>query len=194
MAHIASGRHYWDDFERRKWQNPEEILTGIGLKPGMTFADIGCGGGFFTIPAARIVGQNGKVYGLDANATVLASLQENAKKECLQNIILTIGKAEETIICHRCADIVFFGIALHDFQEPSLVLKNSRQIIKPDGKLIDLDWKKEGIPIGPPSHIKFDEAKASGLIRKAGYVIESVKDSGPYHYLITAALSQEKKS
>ena len=61
-----------DEQERRKWQNPENILDGIGLHPGMTFIDIGCGQGFFTIPAAKIVGDSGKVYASDINQTNIA--------------------------------------------------------------------------------------------------------------------------
>lgn len=45
--------------EQRKWQNPENILAEIGLRSGMTFMDNGCGQGFFTIPAAKIVGDSG---------------------------------------------------------------------------------------------------------------------------------------
>ena len=52
--------HFYDETERRTWQNPEEILTAIGLKAGQTLIDIGCGEGFFTLPAARIVGPNGR--------------------------------------------------------------------------------------------------------------------------------------
>ena len=186
MNHIRGGFHSWDDSARRQWQDPEAILTGIGLKAGMTFADIGCGGGFFAVPAARMVGKNGKVYGLDAGAASITTLKEQVEKEGLTNLYLTTGRAEDIVVCNHCADFVFFGIALHDFNDPQLVLKNARLTIKPTGKLIDLDWKKEGIPIGPPSHIKFDIAKASGLIEAAGFKVESVKDSGPYHYLITA--------
>ena len=50
-----------DDHERRKWQNPEAILSSIGLRPGFTLIDIGCGSGFFALPAAKIVGKKGKV-------------------------------------------------------------------------------------------------------------------------------------
>jgi ubiquinone/menaquinone biosynthesis C-methylase UbiE len=166
--------------------DPEAILQGIGLKAGHTFADIGCGGGFFAIPAARMVGKKGKIYGLDPNPAAINALKEQVEKEGLANLYLTIGTAEETIICLQCADFVFFGMALHDFQDPAKALKNARRVIKPDGKLIDLDWKKEGIPIGPPSHIRFDVAKATKLIGAAGFTMESVKDGGPYHYLITA--------
>ena len=70
-----------DDKERRRWQNPEAILAGIGLKPGFTFIDLGCGSGFFALPAARIVGESGKVYGVDVNAGAIAALKEQSDKE-----------------------------------------------------------------------------------------------------------------
>ncbi len=186
MTHFRGGFHSWDDPARRKWQDPEAILNGIGLQAGMTFADIGCGGGFFAIPAARLVGPEGKIYGVDANPASTAAIEEQAAREGLKNLYLTTGTAENTILCEHCADFVFFGMSLHDFADPPQALSNARRMIKPGGKLIDLDWKKEGIPIGPPAHIKFDEAKASRLIEAAGFKVASVKDSPPYHYLITA--------
>lgn len=175
----------FSDSERRTWQDPEAILSEIGLRPGFTFADIGCGGGFFALPAARMVGKEGKVYGLDTNAASIAALKEQSAREGLKNLYLAIGRAEEIIPCRHCADIVFFGMALHDFQDPSRVLENAGSIIKPAGRLVNLDWKKEAA-LGPPSNIRFDEKKASDLIVNAGFQIESVKDSGLYHYLIMA--------
>jgi len=188
VNHIRGGVHSFNDPGRRQWQDPEAILTGIGLKPGMTFADIGCGGGFFALPAARMVGPKGKVYGVDTNPASIDSIKKQAELEKLANLYLTVGKAENIVPCNQCADFVFFGISLHDFQDPAKVLKNAGHIIKPGGRLIDLDWKKEEIPIGPPSHIKFDEGKAAGLIEDAGFIIKSVANSGLYHYLITAKL------
>ncbi len=187
MVHHRGGFRPFNDPQRRQWQDPEAILTGIGLDKGMCFADIGCGGGFFALPAARIVGEKGKVYGVDANPASITMLTEQAGKEGLKNLFLTTGKAEEAILCRKCADFVFFGIALHDFDNPAKVLKNAGRVIKPEGRLIDLDWKKEG-SFGPPAHIRFDEEKASRLIEAAGFNVLSVADSGLYHYLITAVL------
>jgi len=173
------------DEARRKWQDPEAILVAIGLKPGMTFVDVGCGGGFFALPAARMAGKSGRVYGMDTNAGSIADLKELAAAEGLKNIHLTAGKAEEIVLCEACADIVFFGMALHDFQDAASVLTNARKAVKPAGKLVNLDWKKEAV-MGPPAHIRFSEEKASRLIEAAGFKVESVKDSGLYHYIITA--------
>jgi ubiquinone/menaquinone biosynthesis C-methylase UbiE len=184
-GHHHGGFRPFDDPERRKWQDPEAILSKIGVRPGTVFADIGCGGGFFALPAARMVGEKGKVYGLDANPAAIAGLKEQAAREGLKNLRLSVGEAEVTVVCRHCADIVFIGIALHDFQDPSRVLANTRNIIKPTGRLVDLDWKKEP-SFGPPRNIRFDEATASRLIEAADYKIESVQDNGRYHYLIMA--------
>jgi ubiquinone/menaquinone biosynthesis C-methylase UbiE len=179
---------YHNENERRKWQNPEAILADIGLKAGHTFVDVGCGEGFFAIPAARIVGKKGKVYGVDVYKEAVDHLREKAMKEGLANLDLTVGAAEDTIICERCADIVFFGIDLHDFRDPAKVLTNARKMLKPSGRLVDLDWKKEPMELGPPAQIRFSEEEAAKRILAAGFKIETVRESGPYHYLIIARL------
>jgi ubiquinone/menaquinone biosynthesis C-methylase UbiE len=185
MAH-GHRRYRHDDEERRKRQNPEAILVEIGLEPGMIFTDLGCGEGFFTLPAARMVGEGGHVYSLDINAESIEHLKEAAAWEGLRNITAIAAAGEAGILCEECADIVFFGTVLHDFRDAALVLRNARSMIKPTGRLINLDWKKEPTEMGPPVAIRFDEAKASQLISEAGFQVESVRDVGPYYYLIEA--------
>ncbi len=177
-----------DETERRKWQNPEEILAEIGLKQGFIFIDVGCNDGFFAIPAARIAGEKGKVYGIDIDRQAIDSLAEKAGKEGLKNLYVTVGEAEEIVLCEGCADIVFFGIDLHDFRDPARVLMNAKRMLKPGGMLVDLDWKKEPMPLGPPLRIRFSEEKAAKLIEPQGFKVETVKKSGLYHYLIIAKI------
>jgi len=179
-------RFFCDEKERRKWQNPEAILIDIGVKAGLTFMDIGCGYGFFALPAARLVGNEGRVYGLDADSEAIHWLKEKAAKEKLRNLKLEAGMAEETIFCDSCTDVVFFGIVLHDFDDPSKVLSNAKKMLKPTGRLIDLDWKKEPMQLGPPLQMRLDEKKASGLVESAGFSIDEIKKEGAYHYMIVA--------
>jgi ubiquinone/menaquinone biosynthesis C-methylase UbiE len=178
--------HYIDETQRRQWQNPEAILEKIGLKPGHTFMDIGCGSGFFTIPAARIVGTKGKVYGLDSQKSAIDEIKKKAATEELANIVVKVGMAEETLISDVLVDIVFLGIVLHDFQDPGRVLENAHRLLKLKGKLANLDWKKMNMSFGPPYSKRFDQTTASRLITSAGFDIESIEDSGLYHYLIIA--------
>jgi len=152
----------------------------------MTFVDMGCGGGFFAVPAAKMVGPKGRVYAVDSDREAIAQLQWAAERDGLKNIVARVGAAEETVFCDSCADYVFLGIVLHDFNDPNLVLQNARRMLKPAGKLVDLDWKKIHMSFGPPYEIRFDENKAAALIAKNSFTVEEVKDLGKYHYLVVA--------
>jgi ubiquinone/menaquinone biosynthesis C-methylase UbiE len=185
---LHARRYFGDETERRKWQNPEDILASIGLRHGSTFVDLGCGEGFFALPAAKLVGEDGKVYGLDIDGEAIRRLKQKASKEGLKNLSLTAGEAEETLLCKKCADIVFFGIVFHDFSDPLRVLSNAKKMLKPTGRLIDLDWKKENMKFGPPLQIRFSQTQASSLIQSAGFKIKTTRKTGPYHYTIIAAL------
>jgi ubiquinone/menaquinone biosynthesis C-methylase UbiE len=176
-----------DDEERKEWQNPVDILTAIGLKKGDTFVDVGCGDGYFALPAARIVSPNGAVFGIDINADAIERLKRVAEIEGLTDLHAILGKAEKTVACEHCAHVVFYGICLHDFQNPAQVLSLARSMIREDGVLVDLDWKAEPTPIGPPLSIRFSVERARSLIEGAGFDIQSVKDASPYHYCIQAA-------
>lgn len=180
-----------DDVERREWQDPEAILLSLGLKPGEVVADVGSGDGFFTLPAARMVGPRGVVYAVDPSVDRLTRLHEKAEEEGLENIRIRAGTAEEFVVCEGCADLVFFGICLHDFADQGAALRNAMTALKPGGLLANLDWKKEetirhGDLLGPPVEIRFSEEEAAAMIRAAGFAIESVEPYGEYFYLIRA--------
>jgi ubiquinone/menaquinone biosynthesis C-methylase UbiE len=175
-----------DETTRRSWYNPEVVLHN--LRTGMVFIDIGCGEGFFSLLAAKRVGVTGKVYSVDIDASAIEKLKLKAMAEGLTNITAKAGKAEETVFCEECADFIFYSMDLHDFNDPAKVLQNAKQMIKPIGQLIDLDWKKMDMPFGPPFTIRFNEEKASSLIESAGFTVTDVRDAGLYHYVITAKL------
>jgi ubiquinone/menaquinone biosynthesis C-methylase UbiE len=180
------GGFFLEESVRRAWYNPEAILKTAGLRKGMMFMDIGCGDGFFALLAAEMVGEAGKVYALDADATAIENLKHKAKEQGLKNVQAEVGAAEETLFCSQCADVVFYSMVLHDFKDPTKVLCNAKQMLKPAGRLVNLDWKKMQMPFGPPVHIRFSEQEAEKLIKMAGFTVENVKDAGRYHYIITA--------
>jgi len=178
--------HKPDDTERRKWQNPEAILANIGLKAGSIFVDAGCGSGFFALPAARIAGPGGRVRAFDTDAGAIETLRRQAADEGLGNLSLTVGKAEETVVCRHCADIVFYGVVFHDFEKPAAVLANARLMLKAGGRLVNLDWKKEPMKWGPSVEKKLSLSQAAAIIESAGFKIIQSADMGPYHYIIIA--------
>ncbi len=176
-----------NDQERLKWQDPERILSQIGLEPDMTFVDVGSGDGYFAIPAARMGGPNGKVIAFDIDDGAITRLRQQAAKEGLSQLSAEVRSAEEAIVCEGCADFVFFGIDLHDFADPAQVIRNAKRMLKPKGLLVDLDWKPEPTPFGPPLKKRFSIDKARQLIESEGFKIKSVAEAGPYHYIIVAS-------
>jgi ubiquinone/menaquinone biosynthesis C-methylase UbiE len=181
---VCHGGFSLDVATRRSWYNPDLILKD--LQAGMTFADIGCGEGYFTILAAKKVGAKGKIYAVDIDPDSVAKLQKKAQAEGLTNITAKVGKAEEIVFCKACADWVFFSMDLHDFNDAAKVLRNAREMVSPQGVVVDLDWKKIDMQFGPPAKIRFSQDYAAGLMREAGLTVANVADAGPFHYVITA--------
>ena len=178
-----------DESTRRGWYNPEAVLIDSGLAAGMVFVDVGCGEGFFSILAAKIVGELGTVYAVDSDAEAVERLKKKADEQNLQNIKVKTALAEETVFCNNCADIVFYSMDLHDFQDAVKVLQNAKKMLKPTGLLVDLDWKKLQMAFGPPVKIRFSEADAAGLMKITGFKVKKVEDAGPYHYVVKASPS-----
>jgi ubiquinone/menaquinone biosynthesis C-methylase UbiE len=178
-----------NDPERRRFQDPEAILSGLGLKAGDTFVDVGCGGGFFALPAARIIGESGKLYGFDRNAEAVDALRELASSEGLDNLELTVGDAEESVLCERRADIVFFGLVVVHLADPVIALENARKMLAPNGRIAVFDWKKKLTRQGPPLEQRVSEGQVVDFIKAAGFGAVTVENCGAYHYLITAKVS-----
>ena len=173
-----------DEPTRRSWYNPEAIL--VDLKTGMTFADIGCGDGYFTVLAAKKVGAKGKAYAVDIDPSGVEKLKSTAKAQGLTNIAAQVSEAEGTVFCRECVDFILFSMDLHDFRDPVKVLFNAKEMLKPTGILVDLDWKKISMPFGPSVAIRFSEEHVAGLLRTVGLTVVDIRGAGPYHYVVTA--------
>ncbi len=132
------------------------------------------------------MGEKGRVYAVDIDASAVERLKRRVTEKGLANVKAVVAEAEETVFCDGCADIVFYSIVLHDFHDPTKVLLNAKRMLKPSGRLVDLDWKKKQTEIGPPVRIRFSEEQAQRLIKNAGFNVESVRDVGNDHYVIVA--------
>lgn len=176
----------YNEEERRKRQDPNLILQAIGLKSDMVFMDIGSNDGFFSLPAAKIVGSKGKIYAVDISQPAIEKLNTKFKDSGLDNYVSLAAKAEETVFSENIADIIFLGTVLHDFDNPAKVLKNAVKMLKDSGRLVNLDWRKKTMDIGPPFDIRFSKAKATKLIEDAGLKVTKCVNYDDNYYLIEA--------
>jgi len=176
----------YNQAERLLWQNPQDVLSRLNLKAGDVFMDIGCGDGFFALPAAMQVGSAGRVYGLDVSPEALANMQTRAEEAGLTNINPVLGNAEEVLLCHTCADVVLLANVLHDFSFPLKVLARVQETLKPQGLLAVLEWEKVPTQHGPPLAKRLERSQTRSLLEKAGFGVTGMETTGPYHYLVTA--------
>ncbi len=172
----------YDPAQRMKILNPEDILKAIGLKEGMCFVDLGCNDGYFTLPAAKIVGDRGKVIALDIDEEALNRLSQKIKQNKITNTTILHSAAEKSLPYKNIADVIFFGTVLHDFNDPIKVLKNSKKMLKKDGIIYNLDWQKTRSEIGPPFEIRLSIDDVRKLADEADLKLESSKNISDLFY------------
>ena len=170
--------------ERRSYQDPLEISKSIGVKRGMTVVDMGCGPGFFTLPLAALVGARGLVYAVESNPTMLKHLRANIRKSRVDGKTIRIIRSDvsKTRIPPASADIVLLGRILHDIDDKGPFLREVTRICKPDGMVVDLDWRKARMEHGPPYEILLSESQSKRIIAESGFRFVRTFDAGRYHY------------
>lgn len=128
---------FLDSRIRRAFQNPYAILQHLDLKSGETFLDVGCGTGFLTIPAARLVGEEGRVYAVDNNPRYLQKLAEKLRKHGLNNVTIFNTEAEKMEnIEENSIDKAVMLLSLHHFQDKEEALRRTYEKLVGGGLLM----------------------------------------------------------
>lgn len=153
--------------ERQKWLPPEKILNACGLKSGDRFFDVGCGNGYFTLPAAEIVGSEGEVHGFDISPDMLEELSRRRTELDIPNIFLhqvdEQGFAADKMpgLTNR-ADMLFFANILHEVSDPGKFLSSYLRFVNSDtGRVVVIDWRNRKMEAGPD----IEERLATGEIQ-----------------------------
>ncbi|MEM0160745.1 MAG: class I SAM-dependent methyltransferase [Candidatus Parvarchaeota archaeon] len=122
-----------DNFILKAVKDPYTILKSIGIGTDMTVIDVGCGPGYYTIPAAKLVGNSGKVYALDIYKKVPAIIKNKMAIENLKNIDIIIKNAEDTGIENNSVDFeIMFGF-IHSLSGIDGIIREMRRILKVNG-------------------------------------------------------------
>ena len=112
----------------------KNILRELDIKPGFQILDFGCGPGSYSIVAARLVGDSGKVYALDIHPSAIQRVENLASRKGLANVE-TIQSDCATGLKDESMDAAFLYDILHHLSEPDAVLKELHRVVKPDGTL-----------------------------------------------------------
>jgi ubiquinone/menaquinone biosynthesis C-methylase UbiE len=165
---------------RKIWQNPDEILNVVELKPDFVAADLGCGSGYFTMPLARIVK---KVYGIDVQREMLNFLEDKIRKRGIRNIDPLLSKPDEIPLGDRSVDLLMSVNTLHEFGDRNKMIDEMGRVLRTDGKLLIVDFKKEETGFGPPLRIRISKTRAVKLFEAKGFRLRKAKEL-PFHYVL----------
>lgn len=147
------------DPARDEKQKPGELLRAIGLQPGMTVADVGTGIGYMLPFLSRRVGPTGRVIAEDIFDDFLASAKQRAENLKLENVTFVKGTDTNPQLPEAAVDIVLALDVYHHFDYPEKMLAAIHQALKPDGKLVVVEYYKrqEAMPEGRAlTHIRLD--------------------------------------
>jgi ubiquinone/menaquinone biosynthesis C-methylase UbiE len=157
-----SGADWLDRTERELEENPEAAIGALGLESGMWVADVGAGTGYFALRIARRVGPEGRVYANDVQPEMLSRLQENVERERLTNVEPVLGTQTDPKLPPGRFDLVLMVDVYHELSQPQRMLRQLGKALKPDGRLVLIEYRKEDptIPIRPEHKMSAEEVKS----------------------------------
>jgi ubiquinone/menaquinone biosynthesis C-methylase UbiE len=129
--------------DRSEWQQPERVMDALLIADGFRVADVGAGGGWFTIRLARRVGPNGRVYAEDIQREMIASIEQRVKREDLKNVEIRSGTASDPNL-PKGLNAVLMVDTYPQIREPIAVLTSIAASLAPNGKLGIVDFKPDG--------------------------------------------------
>ncbi len=170
--------------ERTKWQQPDEVVSALKLKPGQTVIDIGAGTGYFTRRFAKAVAPSGEAIGLDIEPAMIDYMKADAKKQGLKNYHARLVKADDPELAPHSADVVFFCDTLHHMDDRVAYFRKLSSALKPGGRVIVIDFQKKPLPVGPPPEHKLSREEVVAEFHSAGYRLARDHDFLPDQYFL----------
>ena len=170
--------------EREAEEAPNRALDAIVLKKGDVVADIGAGVGYFTWRMAERVGPEGLVYASDIQPGMLAQLKKNVAARGLTNVVPVLGTDVDPKLPAGKLDLALLVDVYHEFSQPQKMLARIREALKPSGRMILLEYRKEdpSVPIRLVHKMTVQEVRAE--IEPEGFKFETSLESLPRQHIL----------
>ncbi len=173
-----------EDPARNEWQQPDLVIESLGLRAGDEVAEVGAGSGYFTIRLAREVGSSGKVYAVDMDQKMLDYIEQRAENEDLENIQTILADPNEPKLGSASVDLIFICNTLHHIKSRDKYYPLLLRALRPGGRLINIDFEKRNLPVGPPEEMKISKKDCIKEIEAGGFHLEKELDFLKYQYFL----------
>ncbi len=173
-----------------RFTDPSRLINQLEISPGSVAADFGCGAGFFSIPLAQAVGENGTIYSLDVLPAALEAVESKAKTLGIANITAKRANLENengSGLSENSVDWVIMKDMLFQNGNKEAILKEAHRILKPGGKSLIVEWSDKNLSIGPEKNLRIPSEKLVELVRQRKFSVEKILDAGEFHYAMVIA-------
>lgn len=172
-----------DAQDRDQWQKPDLIMDALGIADGAAVADLGAGGGWFTIRLARRVGPNGIVYAEDIQPQMLEAIGRRMRQEGLTNVRTVLGTPNDPRLPSGI-DAVLIVDAYHEMEDPVALLANVARTLKPQGRIGVVDFTPGGGGPGPRSDERINPDAVIKAAAAAGLQLAARETVPPFQFLL----------
>lgn len=169
--------------DRDAWQQPEKIMDELAIGEGSVVADLGAGGGWFTVRLAHRVGPNGRVYAEDVQRQMIEATMRRVAREGLSNVIPILGDLSNPHL-KEPVDAVLIVDTYNEMEHRAAVLLNVAASLKPKGRLGIVDFKRDGYGPGPALEERVDPERIIRDAEAAGLYLLSPPTILRYEYLL----------
>ena len=166
--------------DRKNWQNPKKIIQLLKLKSSSVVADLGCGTGYFSVPISRKVK---KVYSIDIQKEMLTYLEQKIQKQKIENIEPVLSKENDISLPNECVDLLLNVNTLHEFHDKDIVIAEIHRVLRADGRVAVVYFRKEDTDFGPPVSHRISKEEAICLFKKNGLPVIESHDL-KFHYML----------
>jgi len=197
-VHPVSGRRFanvmgwqgaeWLERSEREFEEaPDKALEALGTLTGLTVADVGAGSGYFTVRLSARVGTSGRVYANDLQPEMLKMLAARLARENVRNVTLVQGAVDDVKLPPAAIDLVLMVDVYHECSEPQKMLRAIRAALKPGGRLVLLEYRKEDPEVPIRFEHKMSIAEARQELEAEGFTLSRVDDRLPRQHILIFA-------
>jgi len=178
------GADWLERAEREDEEAPDVALNVLKIARGSAVADIGAGSGYITEKLSARVGATGRVFANDVQPQMLDLLSRRLARKKITNVTLVQGNIDDPRLAESSVDLEIMVDVYHEFSRPQAMLRHLRDALKPGGRLVLLEYRKEDptIPIRPEHKMSVAEAKLE--VEAEGFALAKVDESLPRQHIL----------
>jgi ubiquinone/menaquinone biosynthesis C-methylase UbiE len=192
MGHL--GASWLERPEREKEENPAKLLKALKIEPGMAVADIGAGSGYYTFRMAPLAGSKGKIYAVDIQKEMLKIIKDRCAKDKVENVETVLGEEADPKLPVGGIDVILLVDVYHEFAKPYEMTEKLVKSLKPGGRLVFVEFRKEDAKVPIKEVHKMTERQ---VLKEMGEFKElkhaETNSDLPWQHVITFKKTEAKK-